>query len=61
MILGTIVLVIVAAGVLVLFETLKAIPEEGKWATPKYIAFEVVTGGLLAFGGLTVWSWLTSR
>ncbi len=58
MTLGTIILVIVAAGILVLFETLKAVPEEGKWATPKYIEFEVVAVGLLIFGGITVWSWL---
>jgi len=58
--LGTIILVIVATATLIIFETLKSAPEEGKWATPRYIAFEVVAVGLLIFGGITVWSWLTN-
>ena len=57
--LGTIILVIAAAAILIFFETVKSIPEEGKWGQPKYVALEVVIVGVLIWAAMAVWSWVT--
>ncbi len=55
MTLGAVILLIVAAAALIVFETIISVPEEGKWARPRYVALEVVIAGLVIF---LLQSWL---
>lgn len=53
--LGIIFLVIAATLALIFFETMKSIPEEGRWARPKFVALEVIIAGLVIFGVISLW------
>ncbi len=53
---GTIILAVVAVGLLVLFEIAKTPREE---APPKRVALEVLVLSLIVFGAIAAWSWFT--